>query len=133
MNTEQMREALHKIKHEAVSLADAQVIALEALTRATPKSQPSGGEVVWIQPDHLQKARVAPFLCRVSPTQDAPDFVPLTLATHKPEPMTEAEARDLLEAEFLGGPGERNLQDDLRVIRLAESHYGITKPEPRDA
>jgi len=33
----------------------------------------------------------------------------------------------------LGGPGERNLQDDLRVIRLAESHYGITKPEPRDA
>jgi len=31
-NTEQMREALRKIKHEAVSLADAQVIALEALT-----------------------------------------------------------------------------------------------------
>lgn len=49
--------------------------------------EPSGGEV-WIQPDHLQKARVAPFLCRVSPTQDAPDFVPLTLATPKPEPTT---------------------------------------------
>ena len=31
-NTEQMREALRKIKHEAVSLADAQVIALDALT-----------------------------------------------------------------------------------------------------
>lgn len=33
-NTEQLlREALHKIKYEAVSLADAQVIALEALTQ----------------------------------------------------------------------------------------------------
>jgi len=31
-HTEQMREALRKIKHEAVSLADAQVIALDALT-----------------------------------------------------------------------------------------------------
>jgi len=59
----------------------------QPLTIATPKPQSSGGEV-WIQPDHLQKARVAPFLCRVSPTQDAPDFVPLTLATPKPEPMT---------------------------------------------
>lgn len=34
-HTEQMREALRKIKHEAVSLADAQVIALEALTLDT--------------------------------------------------------------------------------------------------
>ena len=33
--------------------------------------------VAWIQPDHLQKARVAPFLCRVEPTKRMADFVPL--------------------------------------------------------
>jgi hypothetical protein len=44
-NTEQLlREALHKIKHEAVSLADAQVIALEALTQ--PAQAAEGGEAV---------------------------------------------------------------------------------------
>lgn len=32
---------------------------------------------VWVQPDHLQKARLAPFMCRVEPTQRFPDFVPL--------------------------------------------------------
>jgi hypothetical protein len=34
-------------------------------------------EPVWIQPDHLQKARIAPFLCRVEPFQRMADFVPL--------------------------------------------------------
>jgi len=33
--------------------------------------------VAWIQPDHLQKARVAPFLCRVEPTKRMADFVPI--------------------------------------------------------
>lgn len=33
--------------------------------------------IVWIQPNHLQQARKAPFLCRVEPTQGQPDFVPL--------------------------------------------------------
>jgi hypothetical protein len=31
---------------------------------------------VWIQPDHLQKAQRAPFLCRVEPNK-RDDFVPL--------------------------------------------------------
>jgi hypothetical protein len=31
---------------------------------------------VWIQPDHLQKAQKAPFLCRVEPHK-RDDFVPL--------------------------------------------------------
>jgi len=50
---------------------------------ATPPSQaPAGVEaaqqvVVYIQRDHLQKALVSPFLCRVEPTQRLPDFVPL--------------------------------------------------------
>ena len=34
----------------------------------------------WAQPDHLQKARLAPFLCRVEPTQRHADFVPLYTA-----------------------------------------------------
>ena len=33
--------------------------------------------VAWIQPDHLQKARQAPFLCRVEPTKRMSDFVPI--------------------------------------------------------
>jgi hypothetical protein len=39
--TQLLREALRKIKHEAVSLADAQVIALDALSAAV---QPASGE-----------------------------------------------------------------------------------------
>jgi len=47
-NTEQLlREALHKIKHEAVSLADAQVIALEALTQTAQ----AGEAVPWVRHD----------------------------------------------------------------------------------
>ena len=38
-------------------------------------SQPE--PVAWIQPDHLQKARVAPFLCRVEPTKRMSDFIPI--------------------------------------------------------
>lgn len=34
---------------------------------------------VWMRPDQLQKARHAPFLCRVSPTKDAPDLMPMFL------------------------------------------------------
>jgi len=38
--------------------------------------------VAWIQPDHLQKARRAPFLCRVEPTKRMSDFV--AVYTHPP-------------------------------------------------
>lgn len=44
------------------------------------QAEPAQEQVVWIQPDHLQKARVAPFLCRVEPTQRFPDFVALYTA-----------------------------------------------------
>ena len=37
----------------------------------------------WIQPDHLQKAIVAPFLCRVEPTKRLSDFKPIY--THPPK------------------------------------------------
>jgi hypothetical protein len=43
----------------------------------TPPAQPAPvQEPVWIQPDHLQKAQRAPFLCRVEPHK-RDDFVPL--------------------------------------------------------
>ena len=32
---------------------------------------------LWIQPDHMQKAARAPFLCRVEPTKRMGDFVAL--------------------------------------------------------
>jgi hypothetical protein len=41
----------------------------------TPPAAPVQ-EPVWIQPDHLQKAKTAPFLCRVEPHK-RDDFVPL--------------------------------------------------------
>ena len=39
----QLREALRRVKHEAASLADAQVIALEALTQR-PAAQAKGAD-----------------------------------------------------------------------------------------
>jgi hypothetical protein len=41
-----------------------------------PIAQPAPVQPVWIQPDHLQKAQKAPFLCRVEPHK-RDDFVPL--------------------------------------------------------
>lgn len=40
---------------------------------------PQQAEPVWVRPDQMQKARQAPFLCRVSPTKDALDLAPLYL------------------------------------------------------
>ena len=50
-----------------------QLAAITALRErlAQPEQEP-----VWIQPNHLQKARQAPFLCRVEPAK-RDDFVPL--------------------------------------------------------
>jgi hypothetical protein len=46
-------------------------------------------EPVWIQPDHLQKAQKAPFLCRVEPNK-RDDFVPLyTAPPAQPAPVQE--------------------------------------------
>jgi hypothetical protein len=46
---------------------------------------------VWIQPDHLQKAQKAPFLCRVEPNK-RDDFVPLyTTPPAVPAPVQEPE------------------------------------------
>jgi hypothetical protein len=56
---------------------------------ASATAQP---EPVWIQPDHLDKARQAPFLCRVEPAK-RDDFVPLYAAVPPPAAQSD-EARD---------------------------------------
>jgi hypothetical protein len=44
----------------------------------------------WIQPDHLQQALAAPFLCRVEPTQRCPDFIKIyTDPPKQAEPVVE--------------------------------------------
>ena len=55
---------------------------------------PQQSEPVWVRPDQLQKARQAPFLCRVSPTKDALDLAPLYL--HPPAAEVQR-LRDALE------------------------------------
>jgi hypothetical protein len=55
-----------------------------------PAAQPAPVQPVWIQPDHLQKAQKAPFLCRVEPHK-RDDFVPLhtTPPAAQPAPVQE--------------------------------------------
>ena len=65
---------------------------MEALRAAlVQQEEPVQEPVAWIQPDHLQKARIAPFLCRVEPTQRFADFVPLYLVPTQRKPLTEEE------------------------------------------
>jgi hypothetical protein len=56
----------------------------------TTAAQPAPVQPVWIQPDHLQKAQKAPFLCRVEPHK-RDDFVPLypTPPAAQPAPVQE--------------------------------------------
>ena len=71
-----------------------ETIALLRDLLAEPRGEPAG----WIQPDHLQKARVAPFLCRVEPTKRMSDFVPLY--AHPPQqrkPLTKVQITELAE------------------------------------
>jgi hypothetical protein len=55
---------------ETKYMGEAAITAIKQ-TLAAPVQEP-----VWIQPDHLQKAQKAPFLCRVEPHK-RDDFVPL--------------------------------------------------------
>lgn len=54
-----------------------------ALAEPTCKGDLQVEPVAWIQQDHLEKARRAPFLCRVEPTQRVADFVPLYTAPQR--------------------------------------------------
>jgi len=77
--------------------------------------------VAWIQPDHLQKARQAPFLCRVEPTKRMSDFVPIY--THPPrrewQSLTDDEIWELYYDERIP-EGERSDRVDFaRAIEAA--------------
>jgi hypothetical protein len=62
-------------------LSDSLDLTHEAITAIKQaRSAPAVQEPVWIQPDHLQKAQKAPFLCRVEPHK-RDDFVPLYYTT----------------------------------------------------
>jgi hypothetical protein len=70
---------LEKFKNHVLTNADALGVVLDA--PAAPVQEP----VAWIQPDHLQKAQKAPFLCRVEPHK-RDDFVPLYTTTPSAQP-----------------------------------------------
>ena len=70
---ELMQQALEAMLAFPDDISDEMFEAIRALKErlAQPEQEP-----VWIQPNHLQKARQAPFLCRVEPAK-RDDFVPL--------------------------------------------------------
>ncbi len=76
-----LRVALEQ-PERAQRMRDAGYIRRPTLREMAALEQPVQEPVAWIQPDHLQKARQAPFLCRVEPTQRCADFVPFY--THPP-------------------------------------------------
>jgi hypothetical protein len=65
--------------------------SVEPIAQPAPVQEP-----VWIQPDHLQKAQKAPFLCRVEPHK-RDDFVPL-YTTPPAQPAVPLTERDLASA-----------------------------------
>jgi hypothetical protein len=70
----------HKGLSEHISQATNGRVCIDPVTGdvgiGSPPAQPAPVQPVWIQPDHLQKAQKAPFLCRVEPHK-RDDFVPL--------------------------------------------------------
>ena len=65
------------------------------IARSPIQPEPVQEPVAWIQPDHLQKARVAPFFCRVEPTPRCADFVPLYTAPPQRPPLTDEEIAEV--------------------------------------
>ena len=98
MTPSQKAEALLHADDRPQSLNDdlyAWAVAAEKLLR-TLAAEAQGEPVVWIQPDHLQKARIAPFSCRVEPTKRMLDFVPLYTHPATRKPLTDARIYELM-------------------------------------
>lgn len=102
--------------------------------------------VAWVQPDHLQKARMAPFMCRVEPTQRHADFVPIYTADQlrtaitaavaearavpKPAVRTDTARLDMLESDKMWLGQVIRERDSLRealeqTITMAERGLGL--------
>ena len=116
----QALERLRKYHHGNGFVEDAECIAALEATLAQ-KAEPVQEPVAWIQPDHLQKARIAPFLCRVEPTQRCADFVPLYLAPPQRKPLTSDKDRPDQGATYVEGYG----YVDTRAVRAIERAHGI--------
>jgi len=96
---------------------DAMALTIWAEVQQCPGSRPiefsrrlraameAEGMAVWIRPDHLYKARQAPYLCRVEPTQRMSDFVPLFTRPAPPAAPEQETCKQLL------GAALRRLQD----------------------
>ena len=99
---------------------------LEALEAAlAQQDEPVQEPVAWIQPDHLQKARIAPFLCRVEPTQRCADFVPLYTAPPQRKPLTKEE---IMRAFYAAEKTPMSIRHGLSVVeaaRIVEKAHGI--------
>ena len=74
-----MQQALEALEVATTPLARDRQEVLRAQAALRERLAQPEQEPVWIQPNHLQKARQAPFLCRVEPEQ-RDDFVPLYTA-----------------------------------------------------
>ena len=88
-------------------------------------SQDSNEPVAWIQPDHLQKARKAPFLCRVEPTKRMVDFVPLYAAPPQRKPLTEEDLRKLADKHLFHQPESYEASGVFALSRAVEAAHGI--------
>jgi hypothetical protein len=90
-----------------------------------PRRETEQEPVAWIQPDHLQKARQAPFLCRVEPTKRMSDFVPIY--THPPRrewrSLSEKEIGDVFYAARNAklGAANDNSRHRLSVVEIARA------------
>lgn len=85
---------------------------------AQPEQEP-----VWIQPNHLQLARRAPFLCRVEPKQ-RDDFVPLYTAPPQRNPLTEKRIEELYSFWIV------DCQDIVGFARAIERHKAKPQMKP---
>jgi hypothetical protein len=90
-----------------------------------PRRETEQEPVAWIQPDHLQKARQAPFLCRVEPTKRMSDFVPIYTAPPRREwrSLSEKEIGDVFYAARNAklGAANDNSRHRLSVVEIARA------------
>jgi hypothetical protein len=83
---QQALEALEAIDEDPHGTHSFPALSNDAITALRAALEQQEQEpVAWIQPDHLQKARQAPFLCRVEPTKRMSDFVPIYTAPPRRE------------------------------------------------
>lgn len=105
------------------------VITLSAEIQSYLTAEPEAEPLAFIQPNHLEKARTTPFLCRVEP-EHRDDFLPLYTT---PEPaMKPLNGEEILRA--FEATGFTNTDYRLRCfiegVRFAENHHWISSSIP---